>query len=178
MAWDSPKLRRHVDMIRLWCRLVKMDHTRLPFKVLKYYMQTSLRVRSTWARVIRNILDILEQCMLDYYDIDVSAVSSTNFVVNKVRNELQRLSALSWQQNLEMSPKLRTYKTYKTQMVTEKYLFRYMSIKQRSFYVNSAVEHFLSTLSLENTEIPKFSYTIDSVKCVKGMRLRTKTIFS
>ena len=78
-------------MIRLWCRIVKMDHTRL----LLYDMQTSLRVRSTWVREIRNIL---EQCnMLDYYDIDVSAVLSTNFVVNKVRTELQRLSALSWQ---------------------------------------------------------------------------------
>ena len=132
MAWDSPKLRRHVGMIRLWCRLVKMDRTRLPFKVLIYDMQTSLRVRGTWAREIRNIL---EQCnMLDYYDIDVSAVSSLNFVVNKVRTELQRLSALSWQQSLEISPKLRTYKTYKTQMVTGKYLFRYISIKQRSFY--------------------------------------------
>ena len=69
LAWDSPKLRRHVDMIRLWCRLVKMDHTRLPFNVLKYDVQTSLPVRSTWAREIRNIL---EQCnMLDYYDTDV-----------------------------------------------------------------------------------------------------------
>ena len=52
VAWNSPKLRRHVDMITLWCRLVKMDHTRLPFKALKYEMQTSLRVRSTWAREI------------------------------------------------------------------------------------------------------------------------------
>ena len=97
-------------MIRLWCRLMKMDHTRLRFKVLKYNMQTSLRVRSTWAREIRNILE--QYNMLDYYDIDVSAVSSTNFVVNKVRTELQRLSSLSWQHSLEMSPKLRLYKTF------------------------------------------------------------------
>ena len=85
-----------------------MDHTRLPFNALEYDMQTSLRVRSTLAREIRNIL---EQCnMLDVYDIDVWAVSSTHFVVNKVRTELlQGLSNLSWQQSLEMSPKLRTY---------------------------------------------------------------------
>ena len=88
VGWDSPKLRRHVDMIRLWCRLVKMDHNRLPFKVLKYDIQTSVRVRNTWAREIRNIL---KQCnMLDYYDIDMLAASSTNFVANKVCTELQQ----------------------------------------------------------------------------------------
>ena len=32
-----------------------------------------------------------------------------------------------------MSPKLRTYKTYISQTCTEKYLFRHMSIKQRSY---------------------------------------------
>ena len=82
VAWKSPKLRRHVDMIRLWCRLVKMDRGRLPYKVLQYDMHTLVRVRNTWAREIRNIL---EQCdMLDYYDINVTAASSTNFVANKV----------------------------------------------------------------------------------------------
>ena len=66
-----------------------MDHNKLPFKVLKYDIQTSVRVRNTWAREIRNIL---EQCnMLNYYDIDVSAASSTNFVANKVCTELQHL---------------------------------------------------------------------------------------
>ena len=40
VAWDSPKFRRHVDIIRLWCRLVKMDHNKLSFKVLKYDIQT------------------------------------------------------------------------------------------------------------------------------------------
>ena len=111
VALDSPKLRRHVDMIRLWCRLVKMDHNRLPFKVLKYDIQTSERVRNTWAKEVKNIL---EQCdMLDYYDIDVSAASSTNFVANKVCTELRQIFAHDWQQGLEMSSKLRTYKTYK-----------------------------------------------------------------
>ena len=81
-----------------------MDRGRLPYKVLQYDMHTSVRVRNTWAREIRNIL---EQCdMLDYYDINVTAASSTNFVANKVCAELQRIFALSWQQGLEMSPKL------------------------------------------------------------------------
>ena len=112
-----------------------------------------LRVRSTWAREIRTIL---EQCnMLDYYAIDVSGVSSTNFVVNKVRTELQRLSALSWQQSLEMSPKLQTCKTYKTQMVTRKYLFRYMSIKQRSFYVKFRCGTIPINIELERYRNPK-----------------------
>ena len=58
-------------------------------------------MRNTWAREIRNIL---EQCnMFDYYDIDVWAASSTNFVANKVCTELQYFFSLSFQQGLEMS---------------------------------------------------------------------------
>ena len=152
-AWDSPKLRRHVDMVRLWCRLVKMDHNRLPFKVLKYDIQTSERVRNTWAREVKNIL---EQCdMLDYYDIDVSVASSTNFVANKVCTKLRQIFAHGWQQGLEMSSKLRTYKTYKTQFSTEKYLFRHMSIKQRSYYAKFRCGTFPINIELGRYRNPK-----------------------
>ena len=104
----------------------------------------------------REIRNILEQCnMLDYYDIDVSAASSTNFVANKVCTELQQIFSLSWQQGLEMSPKLRTYKIYKTQTCTEKYLLRHMSIKQRSYYAKFRCGTFPINIELGRYRNPK-----------------------
>lgn len=153
VAWDAPKLRRHVEMIRLWCRLVKMDQSRIPFKVLKYDMQTSLRVRNTWAREIKTIF---EQCnMLDYYDINASALASSKFIVDTVQNKLRLFAAQTWQQNLHTSPKLRTYRTYKNQLKTEKYLFRYMSKKQRSFYVKFRCGTFPINIELGRYRNPK-----------------------
>ena len=155
VGWDSPKLRRHVDMIRLWCRLVKMDHNRPPFKVLKYDLRISERMRNIWSREVKNIL---EQCeMLDYYDINVSAGSSTTFVANKVCTKLQQIFAHGWQQNLEMSSKLRAYKTYKTQISTEKYLFRHtcMSIKQRTYYAKFRRGTFPVNIELGRYRNPK-----------------------
>ena len=155
VGWDSPKLRLHVDMIRLWCRLVKMDHDRLPFKVLKYDIKTSVCVGNTWAREIRNIL---KQCnMLDYYDIDVSAAPSTNFVANKVCTELQQNLFSQLATRFRDVSKIANilYKTYKIQTGTEKYLFRHMSIKQRSYYTKFRCGTFPINIELGRYRNPK-----------------------
>ena len=94
--------------------------------------------------------------MLDYYDIDVPAVLSTNVVVNKVRTELQQSFALCWQQSLEMS---RNFDLIK--LTTLKWLPRiiFLDICQSNnvqSMLNSGVEHFLFILSFEDTKIPKF----------------------
>ena len=54
-----------------------------------------------------------------------------------------------------MSPKLRTYKTYKTQTCTEKYLFRHMSIKQRSYYAKFRCGTFPINIELGRYRNPK-----------------------
>ena len=51
LGWVPPQIRRHLDMLRLWNRIVSIAETRLP-KILYQYM---LKKNNTWVTEVKQI---------------------------------------------------------------------------------------------------------------------------
>ena len=51
LGWVPPQICRHLDMLRLWNRIVSMAETRLP-KILYHHM---LKKNNTWVTEVKQI---------------------------------------------------------------------------------------------------------------------------
>ena len=121
MGWSSAKLRRHVNMIRFWNRLVSMDSSRLTKKIFDWDHSLS---KQNWSD---NILQILQNSNLEH------------IFYNKTQCDLEIISEKlwvnmenQWKNKIETKPKLRTYKTFKEHYKTEDYVKFNISRRQRS----------------------------------------------
>ena len=124
-AWTPSRIRRKVEMLRLWLRLQSMDEGRLTEYIFKW--DRSLN-RNNWCSEVKCILQ----------DIDQERIYNNNCIVslNLVWAQLYQQYVTSWGIELVNKPKLRTYVKCKSMYETEHYIssdipFKYRSILAR-----------------------------------------------
>ena len=126
-GWTPCNIRRKIDMLRLWGRLVNMENNRLT-KII--FLWDHKICRQNWSNEVKNILNEAE--------IDISLFYNTVHVKNlgslliKVKDKLMENYKKLWYQNLYKQDKLRTYRIFKNNYVTENYLHMNIPFNLRS----------------------------------------------
>lgn len=127
MGWISPVVRRHLNIIRLWYRLIKMDDDRLTKKVFNW--EYSLN-KNNWCKDVKSIFTKIGLEQL-YIDKSVGGMS-LNKLLATCQNKLCEIENAKWKNNMNMQPKLRTYVLFKSNYETELYVKLNLSIRHRS----------------------------------------------
>jgi len=120
-GWTSAKARRHLAMIRYYNRIINMDPGRLP-KVI-FFWERSLRTHG-WAHEVEVILSNIG--MSDRFNNNLCCSLDT------VWAELFAKESILWQESVQKSRKLRTYRSYKLHLETEPYVFCISNREHRS----------------------------------------------
>ncbi|CAG2227980.1 unnamed protein product [Mytilus edulis] len=106
-----------------------MPDNRLCRKVFCWDIETSTRYKNTW---FNNIKTVLNTCNLTHL-INYSGENiSTNYVLETVKSKCVDDFKDRWSNEVRTMPKLRTYKTFKSEFSTEPYVKRHLSRVQRS----------------------------------------------
>ena len=58
MGWTTGRVRRHIEMIRLWNRLIKMPETLLTHKI---FLWDKSILRNNWSQNIKHLFTTLQQ---------------------------------------------------------------------------------------------------------------------
>ena len=121
MGWVSSTHRRWVNMLRLWNRLVSMDITRFTRIVFEYdYRFTG----KNWCSDIKTILGQVN-LLSSFHD-------KTPVNLKQVEDRLLEIHKLDWANKIQTLPKLRTYKQFKREYCTEKYVLSTLSKTEKS----------------------------------------------
>ena len=118
MGWLPSRIRRFVNMTRLWNRILSMDNSRLTKQV--FLWDKSLN-NSNWSSEINQIL---QKVSMSESFINVSLVNP-----EQIKSRLFELCKHDWSVKLQNTPKLRTYALYKDEFCPEPYV---KSIKKRN----------------------------------------------
>jgi hypothetical protein len=110
MDWVMPSVRRKLEAIRLWNRLLNKD----PDSLIKKIFELDYLAENSWCNDVKNILESVGLIV----KFENKEVCSLNQVLDLLCDqEKQR-----WRNELLNKPKLRTYKTFKQDIYTENYL--------------------------------------------------------
>ena len=122
MGWTQSAVRRKVNILRLWNRLLSMNVTRLPKMILNWDMKSK---GNTWSKGVKSIL-----C-----DINLAnAFDNRNHVnLNRCWALLHEKACNNWSIETHRKPKLRTYVTFKNTFEIEPYVISFMNRKCRSY---------------------------------------------
>ena len=123
MGWTPCRIRRKVEMLRLWNRLVCMEDGRLTKHVFQWEKPLASR-RQNWAYEIREIFRELDRIELF---INNDCVSLTEAWATLFHNHCNR-----WKRELELKPKLRTYTVCKQVYQVEPYVTMHMARAYRA----------------------------------------------
>ena len=128
MGWNDAVSRRHLNMIKLWNRLLSLDDSRLTKKV--FCWDQSL-CHQNWSE------DILKL----FQTIDLEHIFHCKMLcdIESAVQELHKNLKISWTNKLPTKPKLRTYITFKDSYRTEEYVKYNISRKQRSLFAQFRV---------------------------------------
>ena len=127
MGWVTPKVRRHLDIIRLWYRIVKMDNNRLPKKIMLWDREQN---RSTWSKEVKQIF--INMDMLNEYE-SLNASQDLSQVLKHAEDTFMNFEINCWKNNLGNQTKLRTYRLMKDTFNTEEYVKMDLPFSYRSF---------------------------------------------
>jgi len=131
MGWTRPRIRRRLDMVKLFIRLVNMDNKRISKRILNWDWHHKGR---TWSWNLRSIFKSANLEHICHYDPNYIA---TNFnldsILCDIESSLKQKELESWKTDLQQQPKLRTYKIFKENFGTELYVKMSLSRSQRSF---------------------------------------------
>ena len=121
MGWTSSRVRRKLDMLRLWNRLLSMDDTRLT----KYLFDCDKRLcKLNWTVDIKKIFTELN--MMSVFDNEEGIDLSAAFDLLKVQESTR------WKSEVVNIPKLRTYCKFKEVYEVEPYVTSVMNRGHRS----------------------------------------------
>ena len=70
MGWTSPSCRHIIKIVKLWNRIIKMEQSRLPFKLLKNLIHNN----GGWIKKIRSLSEDFNINTNNYTHIPVSVV--------------------------------------------------------------------------------------------------------
>ena len=121
IGWTSSHIRRKIEMLRLWNRMVKLDNNRVTKQIFEW--DYSLK-RNNWCSKVRNILESIgmENAFLNKECVNL----------NMAWSKLYEMCCNEWVNNVQNYPKLRTYVQYKSDVGLEPYVSKLLSVRQRS----------------------------------------------
>jgi len=108
-GWISCRTRRHINMLRLWNRLIEMTSDRLTRKIFDWD-----RPRGGWFKEVHNIMLSID-CD-DNFD-DLACID-----IHQARQLLHSLDSEQWKIKVLDVPKLRTYISFKHEYCVEPYV--------------------------------------------------------
>lgn len=133
MGWTSTGVRQHVEMIRLWFRLVSMPETRITKKVFRWDYDLSRTGKANWCKDIKAIFNSVN---LGYYyeniERGIMTPGRVRGTVKDIERELVGVYERHWKEEIMTMPKLRTYCTLKKEIKTEDYIRKQMERRSRS----------------------------------------------
>ena len=121
MGWDDSLIRRHISILRLWNRLIKMDNSRIAKMI---FMWDKRICRKNWNYDAKSILEKID-CSENF---DNNTTIDLKLAATKLRN----IMSLQWKEELNAKPKLRTYVKFKENYGTESYVKFCMNRTERS----------------------------------------------
>ena len=122
MGWLPNHLKRKLNVLRYWNRLIDMDTTRLTRKV--FDSEYACNRKGSWCLFVKDTLTELD--MANIY----TAKMSCDLALCKTR--LFTLYANTWSNNVKKKPKLRVYRLIKTEFVTDRYITLNLERHERS----------------------------------------------
>ena len=111
MAWCSPNNRRHLEMLRLWNRIVSMSEDRLPKVIYKYLREHNM----AWVKDVEKVFSIIN--CLDVFERNVPIVNIHAFL-DYAKGCLLSKQKVAWLNALQTKPKLHMYLPYKSEYET------------------------------------------------------------
>ena len=147
MCWTPPKIRRSIEILRLWNRLVGMPENRLPKQLYDYLLLHD----APWVVDVKELFTAIN-CP-DIFQNNVRIINFTEFK-NYAVDKLLSLYRVKWLQTVESKPKLHLYATYKKEYASENYCQINMKKSQRSLLAKLR----LGVLPI-NIEIGRYSGT-------------------
>ena len=128
VAWIPPHIRRKLNMIRLWHRLVSMDVERITHKV--FIWDTNSCKRGTWSYDIKQVFADITCNRLQLYSNRQSF--DLHAILRHAETVLMEAEKHKWNVDLDKQSKLRTYKLFKSDFKLEDYVHMDLSLSQRS----------------------------------------------
>ena len=128
-GWTPPIIRRRLDMIKFWHRIISMPDTRLPKQIFRWESHIG---KNNWYTDLKKVFISIGKPELIDADgpNDVQIKNLTQDAVKLLTEREQR----HWQNDLEKSPKLRTYRLCKNNWGGENYLKTNLTRQQRSLF--------------------------------------------
>lgn len=120
-GWIPSRIRRHVNMLRFWNRLISMNNSRLTKKVFLWDKNSTV---STWCSDVFQIFDSVS--------MSSSFFNNSIIVTDEIKGKLFELFKSQWTTQTIESPKLRTYISFKNNYCTEAYLKKIHNRNYRS----------------------------------------------
>jgi hypothetical protein len=125
MGWQTSLVRRHIEIIRLWNRILDMPDTRLPKIVLEYNFDAGSQTNN-WLVDLQKIL---------------SAANADNYILAKCKVDIEMITTqlcnnqlVSWNEIRHQKTKLRYYNIFKADIETEHYILANLSKRVRAIY--------------------------------------------
>lgn len=121
MGWESSRLRRKIEMLRLWNRFINMPDDRLAKQI--FLWDRTFRGR-TWNK---EVSEIFSQLNLEHNFITLSIVN-----IKEARKLINIQNKNEWKLQVQQVPKLRTYVRFKKEFYVEPYIYKVYNRKHRS----------------------------------------------
>ena len=122
LAFTPPAIRRKVEMVRLWNRLVKLPENRLPRIVFNHEYENL----TNWCRDLRSIFEQTNFMHIFENKITVDPLD--------VKKKLLEIFSTNFIDSLLLKPKLRNYALFKFSFECEPYNWAYLSRNKRSIF--------------------------------------------
>ena len=124
-GWTSTTVRRRVEMIRFWNRVVDMDAVRLTKRVFLWDYQNR-RSKGSWSSDIFKLFSQIGKldCFANLCKIDI----------NEARNLLVEQEKSEWLTNIQSVSKLSNYRKFKLEYGAESYIYKIHNRAHRSIF--------------------------------------------
>ena len=131
MGWTPVHIRQQKEIVRYFIRLCKLPDERLEKIVFNWDYSLCAQGKKNWCKDAKNLL---YKCNLhEVYDSKNFLGISLSFILKTVETNLLQAYTDTWQTSVTTMPKLRTYKTFKSEFKTEPYVkANVLSTRQRS----------------------------------------------
>ena len=112
MGWLTTKVRIFLEIIKYYNQLIKMDHSRLTYKVFENDLQHISN--ENWSGDLETILNQI--------GMTENLFTGTEIDLDLAKEKISVVSDLDWQESIAYKPKLRTYTKCKGHIGTKIYL--------------------------------------------------------
>lgn len=123
MAWLKPLYSRYLCIIRFWNRLLKMDENRITKRV---FIEDYNKCHKNWSHNVKMILSKL--------DIEHCYINKEICDLENVKTKLFDIMEKDIKEEIEVKPKLRTFKLFKMSPAVEPYLTCTLERHKRSLF--------------------------------------------